>query len=158
MRKALCVGCLALLLCLPFYGQTLGEIVGEVKDSTGAVVPGATVMATNLGTNASRTGTTNEAGLYAFPALVPGMYRVRVEMKGFKPVTRSDIELQVQQTARLDFTLEVGQLSEAIEVTGAAALMTTENATVGTVIENRRIVELPQNGRNFLQLVSRSPT
>ena len=64
----------------------------------------------------------------------------------------------MQQTTRLDFSLEVGQLTEAVEVTGAAALMATENATVGTVIENRRIVELPLNGRNFLQLVSRSPT
>jgi len=157
MRKGLYLFCLALVLTLPLYGQTLGEIVGEVKDTTGAVVPGATVTATNVATNASRTASTNEAGLYAFPALVPGMYRVRVEMRGFKPVTRSDIELQVQQTARIDFTLEVGQLSEAVEVTGAAALMTTENATVGTVIENRRIVELPLNGRNFLQLVSLSP-
>ena len=157
MRQALCVGCLALLLRLPFYGQTLGEIAGEVKDSSGAVVPGASVTATNVATNVSRAVVTNDAGIYAFPALVPGTYRVRVEMRGFKPVTRSDIALQVQQTARIDFTLEVGQLSEAIEVTGATALMTTENATVGTVIDNQQIIEMPLNGRNFLQLVSLSP-
>ena len=120
-------------------------------------IPGATVTVTNVATNATRSVTTNEAGLYAFPALVPGPYRVRVETRGFKTVTRTDIGLQVQQTARIDFSMEVGQVTESIEVSGAAALLTTENATVGTVIENRRIVELPLNGRNFLQLVALSP-
>jgi hypothetical protein len=149
--------CLALTLCASLAGQTLGEIVGAVRDSTGAVVPGATVTVTNEGTNATRTLNTNEEGIYDFPSLVPGMYRVRVEMQGFRPVTRANIELQVQQAARVDFTLELGQVSEAIEVRGGENLLTTENATVGTVIENRRIVDLPLNGRNFLQLVSLSP-
>ncbi len=148
---------LTLLFACSLCAQTFGESVGEVRDSTGAVVPNASVTVTNLGTSATRSSTTNQAGIYAFPSLVPGMYSVRVEMRGFRPMVRSNVELQVQQTARIDFTLEVGQLAEAIEVTGAAALMTTENATVGTVIENRRIVELPLNGRNFLQLVSLSP-
>ncbi|HOK48344.1 MAG TPA: carboxypeptidase-like regulatory domain-containing protein, partial [Bryobacteraceae bacterium] len=135
----------------------LGEIVGEVKDASGAVIPGANVTVTNTATNTSRSVVTNEAGLYAFPALVPGPYRLRVEASGFKTINRGDIELQVQQTARLDFTMEVGQVTETIEVAGSAQMMATENATVGTVIENRRIVELPLNGRNFLQLVSLSP-
>jgi hypothetical protein len=147
----------AALLAVPLCAQTLGEIVGEVRDSTGAVVPNATVTATNVATNAVRTTTTNEAGLYTFPALVPGTYTVRVEMRGFRTTVRSNIELQVQQTARIDFALEVGQIAEAIEVSGSAAILNTENATVGTVIENRRIIELPLNGRNFLQLVALSP-
>src|SRR3954452_1740478 len=88
---------------------------------------------------------------------VPGMYDVRAEKTGFKAVTRSGIELQVQQTARLDFGLEVGQVSETIEVTSAVPLLTTENATVGTVIEQKRITDLPLNGRNFLSLVALSP-
>jgi hypothetical protein len=157
MRVIGLVFLLAALLAVPLCAQTLGEIVGEVRDSTGAVVPNATVTATNVATNAVRTTTTNEAGLYTFPALVPGTYTVRVEMRGFRTTVRSNIELQVQQTARIDFALEVGQIAEAIEVSGSAAILNTENATVGTVIENRRIIELPLNGRNFLQLVALSP-
>jgi hypothetical protein len=144
-------------LCLPVVAQTMGEIAGEVTDASGAVMPGAQVVATNTATNLSRTATTNEAGLYTFPSLVPGPYRVRVEAKGFKSETRTGVELQVQQTARIDFRLEVGQVSESVEVSANAAMLATENATVGTVIENKRIVELPLNGRNFLQLVALSP-
>jgi len=141
---------------LPASGQTLGEIVGIVTDSTGLVVPNASITVTNTATNTVRKAVTNETGLYTVPGLVPGPYSVRVEVPGFRTMTRN-IELQVQQTARVDFTLQVGQVSEAIEVSGSAIMLTTENATVGTVIENRRIVELPLNGRNFLQLVSLSP-
>ncbi len=157
MRLLCFVLCLAFLIAVSSYGQTLGEIVGEVKDSSGAVIPGANVTVTNTATNTSRSVTTNEAGLYAFPALVPGPYRLKVEATGFKTITRANVELQVQQTARVDFAMEVGQITETIEVAASAQMMATENATVGTVIENRRIVELPLNGRNFLQLVSLSP-
>src|SRR5205823_4749677 len=76
---------------------------------------------------------------------------------GFRTITQNDIELQVQFAARIDFTLQVGDVSQTVEVEGTAALIATENATVGTVIENRRIVEMPLNGRNFLQLVALSP-
>lgn len=137
--------------------QTFGEITGEVRDPSGSVAVGARVTSVNAGTNAIRTTTTNESGVYAFPALVPGTYQVKVEAAGFQTVVRSKIEIQIQQTARIDFTLQVGQVNETIEVSGSAALLTTENATVGTVIENKRIVDLPLNGRNFLQLVSLSP-
>ena len=148
---------LAFISILPASAQTFGEITGQVADASGAMIPGAAVTVTNTGTNAVRTSVTNSSGLYSFPALVPGMYRVKVEASGFKSVTRTEIELQVQQTARIDFSLDVGQVTEAIEVKGNAALLATEDATVGTVIENKRIVELPLNGRNFLQLVALSP-
>jgi len=137
--------------------QTLGTITGEVTDATAAVVPGATVTIRNVDTNATRTVVTNADGLYSVPLLQPGIYDVRVEKEGFRGAARSAIELQVQQTARVDFTLAVGQVSETLNVAGQAALLNTEDATVGTVIEERRIVELPLNGRNFLQLVSLSP-
>lgn len=145
------------LSCLPAFGQTAGEILGLVSDSTQAVVPAASVTLTNTSTNATRTATTNGAGLYAFPSLVPGLYEIKVTAPGFSSVTRRDIEVQVQQSVRVDITLTIGQVSEAIEVRGAVGLLATEDATVGTVIENRRIVELPLNGRNFLQLVALSP-
>ncbi len=157
MRIRVCLFCLALVLFTPLYGQTLGQIGGEVKDASGAIVPSATVTATNVATNVERTAKSNEAGIYTFPSLVPGMYSVKVEASGFRPVTKTNIELQVQGNMRVDFTLEVGQVAESVEVSATAALMSTENATVGTVIENRRIVDLPLNGRNFLQLVALSP-
>src|SRR5713226_5019383 len=147
-------------LCLPINAasaQTFGEITGEVKDQSGAVAPNASLTVTNTATNAARNTRTNEAGIYSFPALVPGPYQVKVEAPGFQPMVRSNIELQVQQTARIDFSLTVGQATQTIEVSGSAQLLTTESATVGTVIEQQSIVDLPLNGRNFLQLVALSP-
>jgi Carboxypeptidase regulatory-like domain/TonB-dependent Receptor Plug Domain len=156
MRRTLLVLFTWLILCAPGFAQTLGTITGEVKDSSGAVVPGATVTVLNKATNATRTATSNEVGLFDFPALPPGNYTVKTELEGFKTATR-DLELQVQQTVRVNFTLELGTLSEMATVTGVSPLVETSNATVGTVIENRRIVELPLNGRNYLQLVALSP-
>jgi hypothetical protein len=158
MRSHACIVAL-ITLAAPhwLYSQTLATVTGEVADSTGAVVAGATVTVRNTATNGVRVVTTNDAGAYTVPALVPGPYEVKAEKAGFKATTRSDIELQVQQTARIDFTLEVGQVTETIAVSAAAPLLTTENATVGTVIEQRRITDLPLNGRNFLSLVALSP-
>ena len=152
-------GCLALALFLAsgLVAQTFGEIAGEVKDSSGALITTAVVTATNLGTSAVRTTTTNDAGLYSFAALPPGMYSVKVEAQGFRPIVRSEVQLQVQQTARIAFTMEAGTIEEVVQVTGAAPMLNTEDVTIGTVIDNRRIVELPLNGRNFLQLVALSP-
>jgi hypothetical protein len=145
-----------LLLCVSSSAQTLGTITGEVKDPTGAVLPGATVTVVNKATNAARTASSNGVGLFDVPALPPGTYTVRTELDGFKTAMR-DVELQVQQTARVDFTLELGTVAEAMTVTGVSPIVETQNATIGTVIENRRIVELPLNGRNYLQLVALSP-
>ena len=156
MRRTLLGGLTWLLLCAPCFAQTLGTITGEVKDSTGAVIPGATVTVVNKATNATRTTASNAVGLFDFPALPPGAYTVKSELEGFKTATR-DLELQVQQTARVNFTLELGTISEMATVTGVSPLVETSNATIGTVIENRRIVELPLNGRNYLQLVALSP-
>src|SRR5258705_146945 len=86
-----------------------------------------------------------------------GLTRLRVKNSGFKPATRANVQLEVQQNARLDFELPVGQVSESIEVSSQAALLAVENATIGTVIDNKRIVELPLNGRNYLQLVAMAP-
>src|ERR1700687_716098 len=128
--------------------QTFGEITGEVKDQSGAVVPGIPVTVTNTGTNASRTTNTNDAGVYSFPSLIPGMYQVKVNAPGFQPMLRTKIDLQVQQTARIDFNLTIGQATQTIEVAGSAQMLTTENATVGTVVEQKSIEELPLNGSN----------
>ncbi len=148
---------LLLLAAGQLSGQTLGTFTGEVKDPSGAAVNGAKVTVRNIATNGIRDVTTNQDGIYVIPALVPGLYDVKAELSGFKSATRTSVELQVQQTARVDFTLEVGQVSEVVEVSGNAQLLTTENATVGTVVEQKRITDLPLNGRNFLSLVALSP-
>jgi len=139
------------------FAQTFAAMSGETRDVTGAAIVGATVTVINLATNAPRIAVTNEAGGYNFPSLAPGIYNVRVEKPGFKTAVRNQLELEVQQWARVDFELEVGQVSESIEVSAGAALLATEDATVGTVIDNHRIEELPLNGRNYLQLVSLAP-
>lgn len=148
---------LLLLAGLPVIGQTLGDIVGVVSDPQGAPVAGANVTLTNLGTNATRSATSNDSGLYAFPALVPGQYSVKVDKSGFKTFTRTNIEVQVQAQVRVDIAMQLGQVSETVEVSASAVSLNTENATVGTVVEQKRIVELPLNGRNYLQLTALSP-
>jgi hypothetical protein len=153
-------GALGLVMCLllatPSLAQTLGTITGEVKDSSGGVIPGATVTAQNVGTNAVRVQTSNEVGAFSFAAMPPGDYLVKVELQGFNS-SQNKVELHVEQVLRLSFTLATGTVTENIQVVGVAPLISTENATVGTVIENRRIVELPLNGRNFLSLIALSP-
>src|SRR2546427_8287928 len=109
-----------LLLSLPAVAQTQAGISGVIHDASGAVIPGAMITVTNPATNFARSVISNEAGVYNFPGLQPGRYSIRVELPGFRTITQNDIELQVQQSARLDFTLQVGQVSETIEVSGAA--------------------------------------
>src|SRR3989475_5652787 len=152
-----CVVFLVVLGVLPAIAQTQASISGVIHDSTGAVIPGVMVTVTNPATNFNRSAVSNEAGVYNFPSLQPGQYDIKVELPGFRTITQNDVELQIQQSARIDFPLQVGEVSQTVEVAGTAALIATENATVGTVIENKRIVDMPLNGRNFLQLVSLSP-
>src|SRR5258707_1370218 len=151
---------LAIALCLPMgiaFAQTAGSITGEVKDPSGAVAPNAAVTVKNSGTNVTRSPVPNAAGNYSFPDLTPGIYQIKVAAAGFATVVKTNIELQVQQTARVDFSLTVGTANQMIEVTSSGGLLSTENATVGTVIEQKRISELPLNGRNFFSLVALAP-
>ena len=133
------------------------EITGSVNDASGAQVPNATVVITNTETNAQRTLTTNASGIYDAPSLSPGVYTVRVSTTGFRADVRNNVELQVGQIARLDFELQVGNISDTVEVTSTAATLDTETSSVGTVIESKRISDLPLNGRNYLQLASLVP-
>src|SRR2546423_11758069 len=156
MRSSLAFFCASLFGTM-LLGQTQAEISGQVTDSSGSAVAGATLTITNIQSNAVRSVVSNSSGLYSVPGLVPGSYAVRAELKGFQPIARGNIELQVQQTARIDFTLKPGDVNQTIEVNASAQMLTTDEATVGTVIENKRVVDLPLNGRDFLQLVSLSP-
>src|SRR5271166_5403938 len=106
------VSLLCLLMALsamPMFGQTLGEITGRVSDSSAASVPGATITLTNVSTNAVRTTVSTDSGDYTIPSVPPGFYNVKAEHAGFKAATSNKVEVQVQQTVRLDLTLQVGQ-------------------------------------------------
>jgi hypothetical protein len=153
-------GCCALMLCSlnASAQQGKGTISGTVTDQSGAVVPGATVTVTNTGTNAAFTAVTNEEGFYTAPGLPIGNYNVTVARDGFKRAVRSGVTLQVDQKAQVDVVMTLGEVSEAVEVTAQAPLTETGSATVGKVIENRRMVELPINGRNALALVMLTPS
>jgi hypothetical protein len=115
------------------------------------------VTVTNTQTGATATQQANSAGVYVFPNLLPGIYNVKVEMDGFVGAARSRVEMQIQQTIRMDFRLELGTLSETVEAVASSPMISTEDLTIGTVIENRRIMELPLNGRNFLNMVELTP-
>jgi len=137
--------------------QGNGIISGTVTDSQGAVVAGAKVEVRNVGTNTVVRTATNEVGFFRTPPVAVGAYQVTAEQDGFKRVVRSGVTLQVDQTAVVNITLEVGGVAETVEVVGEAPLVDTTSATVGTVVENRRIQELPLNGRNALALVMLTP-
>ncbi len=141
---------------MPAFGQTLGEVTGRVSDSSSAGVPGAKITLTSTGTNAVRTTTTTDSGDYTLPSVPPGFYNLKTEHAGFKTATSNNVEVQVQQTVRLDIVLQVGQVSESVEVSAQADLLQAENASIGTVIENKGVTELPLNGRSYLGLVALS--
>jgi hypothetical protein len=128
-------------------------IVGTVTDTSGAVVPNATVTATNTQTGLARTSLTNANGVYVLSNLPIGAYSLTAELQGFRRTVRSGIVLQVNQEARIDLTLEVGSRTESVTVTAEAPLLQSESATVGHVIDNRYNTQIPLNGRDFSQLV-----
>ncbi len=140
------------------FGQGApGTILGSVKDPSGAVLPGVAVTATNSETNAARSTITNDSGDYVIPQLPVGRYTIKGELTGFKISVVSGITLQVDQKARVDLTLQVGEIREQVTVTGEAPVVQTDSGSVGKVIENQAIVKLPLNGRNFMQLTMLAP-
>ncbi len=158
MSRLTCACVLFAGLAVSSWAQApTGEVTGTVSDPTGAVVAGATITLTHPATNTQRVVKTNTSGVYDLPALTPGTYNLKVEMSGFTTQARNGIEIQVGQVARIDFSLEVGNVSQVVEVTGGAPVLQTETTAIGTVVENRRIEDLPLNGRNYLQLTSLIP-
>ena len=136
-----CVICALALFAAPVFAQTFGEITGHVSDLTGAAVPGAAVTLTNVGTNAARKTVTTDAGDYSLPSVPPGIYNLKIEHAGFKTANSNNVEVQVQQTVRLDFHARSRREFRSRSKSQAAAdQLQAENATVGTVIENKGIV------------------
>ena len=147
----------AIALFAPLTQAQTAQITGRVNDSSGAIMPKVKVEVTNTGTGFIRKVETNAEGYYAVPLLPPGQYRMSVKAEGFKPTGRDAITLAVDQIARLDYSMEIGALTDSVTIEAASALIESSNATLGKVVENRRIQELPLNGRNSLALVMLTP-
>ncbi|MBI3681931.1 MAG: carboxypeptidase regulatory-like domain-containing protein [Acidobacteria bacterium] len=131
-------------------------IQGVVTDPSAAPVPQVHITITNVATGVTTAVQTNERGFYSAPFLPTGTYRIMAERSGFSPVSRDNLKLDVDQIARVDFALKIGTVAETVEVTAASALLESETTTMGQVIENKRIVEMPLNLRNYLELAKLS--
>ncbi len=158
MRDYLLLILLCFVLALPAAGQTFyGNVVGTVTDATGSAVPDAAVVLTNTGTADRRKNVTDSEGTYRFVNLQPGKYKLEVERSGFSRVARDGIVVEVESTIRIDVSLKVGDVTQTVEVTAATPLLQTENASLGQVVEARKVLEMPLNGRNPFGLVALVP-
>src|SRR5882724_7889328 len=145
--------------CSFLQGQsTYGSITGAVTDPSGAAIADAQVTLTNLGTLEKRTQATGNDGLYTFVNLFPGRYKIEAEKTGFKRITRPEVVVDVQQAVRIDLAMQVGDVTQSIEVTGETPLLQPETSSLGQVVEERKANELPLNGRNVFNLVSLAPS
>ena len=142
----------------PANAQVSGATLsGTITDPTGAVIPGAQVSIANKATGENRDVTTNAAGLYAAPNLLPGLYDVTVAASGFSTAKESNVTLTVGGQQTLNLPLKIGEASQTVEVTGAATLVQTANSTISNEIESRQILEMPLNGRDWAALATLSP-
>ncbi len=158
MWKYLPVVALIFLTCGPCAAQVAtAELTGTVLDSSGAAVAGAKVTVTDLATNLVHATVSDTSGVYVLTLLPPGDYTVTVEAAGFRKLVQTGVALQINQEAKLDLTLQVGAVTETMEVTGQAPLLQSESSSLGTVVNQKLVNELPLNGRNFIQLATLSP-
>ncbi len=149
--------CLVCSLTGSGFGQSsAGTIQGSVKDSQGAVLPDASIIITNLGTNRSVTIKTNGEGLFAQPALDPGPYKVDVQLANFRTVSQQ-LVLETAQVVNLEIVLPLGSTTETVEVTGATPIIDTTTSGVSDTVVGRQITDLPLNGRNFTELAALVP-
>lgn len=148
------------LLCCMATSQAQSPtavVNGQVRDSSGAAIPNASVVVINNATGIRATTETNSEGIYSVPNLAPGTYRIQVSKQGFKTIVHPDIILHVQDAEAIGFTLPVGATSETVTVEGGAPLINTESATVGTVVDRQFADNLPMNGRSFQTLINLTP-
>ncbi|PYV37593.1 MAG: hypothetical protein DMG06_27660, partial [Acidobacteria bacterium] len=146
----------ALSLVQPAWAQEAG-LVGIVTDPTGAVISGAQVIVKNIQTGVERRTPTDQRGRYSLSPLAIGSYTLTVEMPGFRTHLVSNIYLTIGQVGHVDAVLQVGEVSEKINVVDTAPLLQTEQASLGQSVENKKIVDLPLNGRDYVQLVALTP-
>ena len=136
---------------LPLFAQT-GEIIGRVTDPDNAVIPNVQVQITEISTGTLRETLTNGDGYFTAPDLAPGSYEITLHHAGFKPLTRTGIQLLVDQKLRLDFTLEIGSVNQQVTVTAETPVLETENTSLGQVVNGSQVVNLPLLGRNTYSL------
>src|ERR1700730_5372842 len=141
-----------------FAQTTYGSIAGLVADASGAAISGAEVTLTNTGTAEKHVQQTGSDGLYSFVNLLPATYRIDVEKPGFKRVARPDVVGEVGQSVRIDLTLQVGEVTQTVEVTGETPQLQADTSSLGQVVEERKANELPLNGRNVFNLISLAPS
>lgn len=155
----LLTACLAFLICASeaMAQVETGRFVGRITDPQGALVPNAVVKATNLGTNIVQAATTNSSGEYVITPVQAGIYNLTVTAKGFSVVSTSNVEVQVGQVVREDLALQLGSENTTIDVTVETPLLSTDTATIGTVISNHQLTSLPLNGRGFFRLAELTP-
>ena len=153
--RVLAIATLAAIGLLAQYGR--GVILGTITDASGAVVPGLKVAATNNATNESREVTSDANGNYQFNALLSGLYTVSAAGASFKTSTASKVELRVNSQVRIDIAMQLGGVTEKIQVESTAPQLQTNTAVMGTVIDNRTMIELPLNSRNFFDLAALTP-
>src|SRR5437879_1499471 len=147
--------CVTLIFSPPLSAQTTyASIAGVVTDSSGAAITSAQVTLTNLDTGEKRTEPTGGDGLYSFVNVLPGRYRIEVEKTGFKRTTRPEVIVEVGQGVRIDLTMQVGDMTQTVEVTGETPLLQSETSSLGQVVEERKANELPLNGRNVFNLIT----
>src|SRR5437867_8539362 len=147
---------LALQVCLAFGQEFRATITGRVTDAQGAIVPGATITITDVGTNSIITTTSNESGSYTVPLLQPGEYKVSAGLPGFQKFVREGIVLRTAERATVDISLAIGSVDQVVTVTAELANSDTDASTLGQVMENKRVSELPLNGRQAYMLLQRS--
>ncbi len=138
-------------VCAPTQTPT-ATLVGRVQDSSGAVVPEATIVVRNVDTNEARTALSGTDGGFTIPNLTPGIYDVAAEKRDFRRLEQRGLELQVDQTARLDLQLQVWAMTESVQVTAKVPLLNTDNGSKGDVIVTEEILEMPLDGRDFTDL------
>ena len=157
IRRILVTAFLTLLVASPGFAQQTGQINGVVTDNTGAVVPGATVKAVETATTIPHDTITEANGHYSFTSLRPTTYDLSVELTGFRTSVRKGVLLQANQNVTVNFALELGSLSETVTVSGEAATVDVTSATISEVVDSKRIVELPLNGRDAAKLSTLVP-
>ncbi|HNY38911.1 MAG TPA: carboxypeptidase-like regulatory domain-containing protein, partial [Bryobacteraceae bacterium] len=151
---------LLILVAVPLLAQSQdarGNIVGRVLDPSGAVVPGTEVKGVNDATGVVISTKTNDAGNYVLPFLVPGMYSVTAEIQGFRKFDRKNVQVRVNENVQLDIQMTVGEVTESVEVTAESPLLQTAEASLGQIVDERRIAELPLFAGNAMDLVHLAP-
>jgi len=147
-----------ILAVIPVTAQLpTGAILGTVKDSSGASVPGAKLTVRNTDTNLARTATTEQDGSYRFPELPVGHYEVRAEAAGFRTETRTGLNLEVTQQGVINFALQVGATTQQVTVSSEIPMVNTQDSTLGGTVNEQSMAELPLNGRNYIDLALYKP-